>query len=230
MRHIITEKREAQVIESQKNAYTFGEYARKYVEIMDNGTLTAEKRNITGGGGSQSWIVYRLTDIMLMKAEALVQLAADNDDVKARQAFNIVQAVNLRALYNDNKNDSLTWSRCSKFDLEKMVLAERARELAFEGKRWFDMLRYNYRNVAIATDYSKTLNEMEDAKIPFAEHNDFFKSLLVRKYEGGAGAGVLAKMPTEPYLYWPIYTSEMDNNTNLIQNPVWVETETSKRN
>lgn len=198
-------------------------YTRKYVEIMDNGTLTAKKRNVTdGGGGSPTWIIYRLADVMLMKAEALVQLTGNNnEDVRARQAFNIVQAVNLRALYLDNRNDSLTWAKCEKLDLEKLVLAERARELAFEGKRWFDMLRYNYRNVAVATDYSKTLNEMEDAKIPFAEHNDFFKSLLVRKYEGGAGAGVLAKMPTEPYLYMPMNQNDIEVNPLLLQNPVY---------
>ena len=42
---------------------------------------------------AQNYIFYRLTDVMLMKAEALTQLAASDEDVQLRQAFNLVQAV-----------------------------------------------------------------------------------------------------------------------------------------
>ncbi len=51
---------------------------------------------------AQNYIFYRLTDVMLMKAEAQVQLAVDDDDIRLRQAFNLVQAVNNRSLYSGN--------------------------------------------------------------------------------------------------------------------------------
>ena len=55
---------------------------------------------------SANWIVYRLTDIMLMKAEALVQLAVDREngkDPKLSEAFKLVNAVNLRSNCDKNK-------------------------------------------------------------------------------------------------------------------------------
>lgn len=204
---------------------------RKYV--AQNGyNSTFSKETSTSSGRSsftQNWIVYRLTDIMLMKAEALVQLAAaatDADEAEAinQQAFDIVQYVNNRAL-PESSTAQLKYAVYSK-NMEMLVLQERGRELCFEGKRWFDLMRYNYRHLpdGAKADLTKTFAEMGTS---FVTNSEEMLNLATTKYPTSA---MKSKMPTEPYLYWPIYTSEMDNNTNLIQNPVWVETETSKRN
>ena len=171
---------------------------------------------------NQNWVVYRLTDIMLMKAEALVQLINDDyDDSRARVAFTLVQTVNTRAL--SSKLDSMKWNTYkAQHDLEGLVLEERARELCFEGKRWFDLLRYNYRHVD-GVNYAETFKEQAaNNNAAYVQNYSSMLDLMVQKYSTGGGA-VKTKMPTEPYLYMPIAQDEIDVNPNLFQNPVYSE-------
>jgi hypothetical protein len=55
--------------------------------------------------------------------------------------------------------------------------------------------------------------------------------LMARKYEAaGNGAGVIAKMRTEPTLYWPVSQSELKVNKNLRQNPVYSTADQYQKN
>lgn len=175
----------------------------------------------------QNWIVYRLTDIMLMKAEALVEIAAnDSDKVNLQQAFQLVQAVNQRSMAT-NSNDTLKWDNFkSKEAMELLVMAERERELCFEGKRWWDLMRFCYRHM---TGVAPTVILADQGSWP-ALHQPMLK-LIVRKYgEGGQGDAVAYKMKSEPYLYWPIQESETKVNTLLKQNPVYVQEKSTEKN
>ncbi len=202
---------------------------RKMIAQMGRGTSSQQARtnDRNYNNYAQNWIVYRLTDLLLMKAEALIQLTAkqneetgkseyDNEDIRARQAFNLIQAVNNRALATNAKSDSLKWNTYKSSDLEQLVLQERARELCFEGKRWFDLLRFNYRH-AEGVRYDVTLHEQGE---PYANNYAPMLDIMIKKYAAGGNA-VKAKMPTEPYLYMPIIQSEIDVNKKLNQNPVY---------
>ncbi len=175
----------------------------------------------------QNWIVYRLTDVMLMKAEALVETASnDSDAVTLQQAFALVQAVNQRSMAT-GASDTLKWDNFkSKSAMELLVLAERERELCFEGKRWFDLMRFSYRHMT-GVDINTRL--ADNAAWP-ALHPQMLK-FIVRKYgEGGTGDAVSYKMKSEPYLYWPILESETKVNNLLRQNPVYVQENSSSKN
>ena len=175
----------------------------------------------------QNWIVYRLTDVMLMKAEALVETAAnDSDAVTLQQAFQLVQAVNQRSMAT-GASDTLKWDDFkSKSDMELLVLAERERELCFEGKRWFDLVRFSYRHMT-GVDIN-TL--MADNTAWPALHPQMLR-FVVRKFgEGGTGDAVSYKMKSEPYLYWPIQESETKVNNLLRQNPVYVQESSTSKN
>ena len=174
----------------------------------------------------QNWIVYRLTDVMLMKAEALVELAADDEDTEnLERAFNLVQQVNKRSLQANYSTDTLKYDNYKTKDrMELLVLNERERELCFEGKRWFDLLRYNYRHTE-GIDLTKRITD-EDYEAPTIYPR--MLDMIVRKYEG-SGDAVKYKMKTEPYLYWPVAEGEIKVNSNLKQNPVWKQEETIKK-
>ena len=196
-------------------------------------TASETKSNDRSLGGAytsydQNWIVYRLTDIMLMKAEALVQTAAsDSDKVTLEQAFNLVQYVNKRSISEDGiqKGDTLKLANfTSKDDMELLVLAERERELCFEGKRWYDLVRYCYRHMDGVNINSRLADQTSWPKL----YSPMLK-LIVRKYMSG-GDAVSYKMKGEPFLYWPILEGEIKVNKLLKQNPVYIDEKSTSKN
>ena len=172
----------------------------------------------TSSTNSANWIFYRISDMMLMKAEALNLLYRDAsyDEEKQKEAFNLVREIFYRSnpyLYTTNKKnsdpDSLKFDKFTAVDgkdLGKLILAERQREFMFEGKRWFDLVRYAQRTGSTA---------------------DMLK-LLVRKYGDNQNA-IKAKLSTITSLFSPIYKDEMKANKLLHQNAVWKDNESTSK-
>lgn len=217
---------------------------RKYC-TMSFGTVYASKGNSTIGPDKQTgitsydhygmhWIVYRLSDVILMKAEALVQLATDDSDPVLGEAFNLVKVINDRswiapAIRNPQNNtiDSLRWSTYStKEGMDRLVLAERERELCFEGKRWFDLVRYCYRHMRDNTVKVDPTRLMADQGTLSAPLSDEMLKLMTRKFVDTGGESVIYKMKNEAFLYFPLLRSEVKVNHQLKQNPAWAEEET----
>jgi hypothetical protein len=134
------------------------------------------------------YIYYRLADIYLMKAEALIEL---NRNTEANELLRIIAE---RAA---QPYEMLT----SQDDLRKYLLNERGRELAMEGKRWFDLLRYAKRNNFENKDYIiEVLLQGSDIKL-----RPVLKSRL---------------LDTMSY-FLPIPENDIQFNPNLIQNPYY---------
>ena len=204
-------------------------------KMVDNSGTTVDVTSTVGERKStsrqyqefrQNWIVYRLTDVMLMQAEALVETAAsDSDQVTLRKAFNLVQAVNKRSM-KKNSADTLKFENFrSKSDFELLVLAERERELCFEGKRWWDLMRYCYRHME-GVNIKQRLADVAS----WPELYQPMLSFIVRKYSDSGGDAVSYKMKSEPYLYWPILESETKVNNLLKQNPVFHQEKSTAKN
>jgi len=208
----------------------YGYEVRKYVAnasesggnySMITSTSYATKNRAYDVQYQQNYIIYRLTDVMLMKAEALTALCSEADDIRLREAFNLVLAVNSRSKNIETSNDSIHWVAFNGgiSTMEELVLNERLRELAFEGKRWYDLLRYNYRHVE-GVDYTTTLysqNERGVAAVSNYNGNAIMKNWATRKLTNGDA--VAAKMSTEPKLYMPIPLSDLNVCPALRQNP-----------
>lgn len=140
-----------------------------------------------------NWVIYRLADIMLMRAEALVQLDRNNDDLK--EALRMVNKTYLRS---NLTSDSLLFTNYNnKGDMEKLVLRERQRELFFEGKRWFDLMRLVRRN------------------------NDPTAMLAYISPKLTGDNMQIKKMSVMNGLYFPVLKSEIEINPLLTQNPFY---------
>ncbi len=87
----------------------------------------------TGTERDANWNIYRYADILLIKAEAAIELN------KFDEANNLIRESLLRSgMPYEDKTD--------KIDLRDALLDEKGREFLFEGKRWFDLLRAAKRN------------------------------------------------------------------------------------
>ena len=149
-----------------------------------------------------NWIIYRLSDVMLIKAEACIM----KNDPDFQTAFSLINSINKRARnYTENvKSDSLAFSAYSsnKEEMEKLLMLERKREFMFEGKRWFDLVRKSLRDGNtnyLANEATKKQKENAVAiKIQFADINTIF---------------------------WPYNREELKKNTLLKQNSAYSDTE-----
>jgi len=84
------------------------------------------------------WFVYRYADILLLKAEALAWVG------RGQEAIDLINMIRTRAHALDFTAESPDPG--SPEDISTYILDERAREFAYEGKRWFDILRICKRN------------------------------------------------------------------------------------
>ncbi len=224
---------------------------RKMISVLPQTNLTQQGRGSIDrafGGIAQNYIVYRLSDVMLMKAEALVQLvdttglssldatakterqtAIDNE---LKKAFNLVEAVNTRSLLEANKGDAITWAKLTTMGrtgvdgLEKLILEERLRELCFEGKRWYDLLRFNYRHIR-GVNYNESLGAQGLEALPA---NDKTMLEYATRGKGDQAAGLQAKMRNEAYLYLPLPNSDVLLSPELKQNPAYGSNNQFERN
>ncbi len=146
------------------NCMGIGGFCWKYAGMDMNGNYYASSDEF-----EKNILVYRLAEIYLMKAEALVQLAWANDQDQAMllEAYKALYKVRNRAsavettdvtvgsyafqdIYWDelrnNQDFTLASNTLSCQAMEQFVLDEEGREMAFEGRRWFDVLRTAARN------------------------------------------------------------------------------------
>jgi hypothetical protein len=116
-------------------------------------------------------IMWRLADIYLMEAEAYAGIN------NTTQAINYLNKVRVRA-----GNGNYTGAT-DKATVERAIFDERGRELFFENKRWYDVVRFHYGGTIDAYNYVPNL-----------------------------------KGKTTP-LFWPLATTVLAANPNLVQTP-----------
>lgn len=158
----------------------------------------------------RNWIVYRLTDVMLMIAEAKAVVGA------YRECRDIVDAVHKRSLLDQEtglSNNENTAQKC--IDL---VMKERLLELCGEGKRWFDLVRYAER-----IGGGRNADPFQPQ---YMDGADGVKKMVENWLGKGAynrQQAVLENRIKNRYgLYSPVYYMELRANQYLFpQNPVW---------
>lgn len=155
-----------------------------------------------------NWIVYRLTDVMLMEAEAL-SLRADSAQKDLDKAFKLVKAVYYRSNpFKISRNDSISYTAGNPESMHALVLDERQRELCFESKRWFDLVRMALRD-------GDTKNMLDE--------------LVPHKYESNQSA-IRSKMASLDCLFFPIYEREIKTDSMLVQNPNYIIEDVFEKN
>lgn len=199
----------------EEGKYCVAKYAAQTInqkKISDNSTATGtDKVNPSWRtSASANWIFYRISDVLLMKAEALCRLNGGAEQFA--EAFALVEQIYNRSnpIINSTEDKLNSANYKTQEALEALILRERRREFYGEGKRWFDVVRYALRQ-----------ENSSEAAFELIE-NKFTGSLLniaKNKYKQGVQV-----------LYAPIYETELKANPNLNQNPIWSQSETIVKN
>lgn len=196
--------------EAGQRVYSIGKYTYQSIthDNLEDNSEGTENAFISTGSFNSNWIIYRLSDVLLMKAEAITRLDAPTTE-QLQDAFNCVTMI----LYRSNPSVTTDRDKLSFTDYQEpsqlfdLVMRERRREFFGEGKRWFDLVR-------MAEHDGTTTNML---------------TLLLTKYATNTNA-VRAKLASMNSLYSPVYENELKVNPNLHQNPAWEKEETIERN
>ena len=179
------------------------------IEALSSTPKARYSSKYTQGQNGSNWVIYRLSDIMLLKAEALSQklLEGSTEEVIEHnksildEAFTLVNAVNKRSLcypLSELKDTLVRDEYKDKTAMDKLVYQERQRELMFEGKRWYDLVRI-----------SRRTGDTSDLSVAALRKVQTSAALIQNK---------LAKMDA---IYWPYNLDEIKVNKNLVQNPAF---------
>ena len=135
---------------------------------------------------------------MLMKAEALIEQSND----KFEDAFSLINAVSKRAVnsFAPGTGEVLKFDdyKDSKENMEQLVMDERQRELMFEGKRWYDLVRIA-RRTGTTKELAKTVTKKQLTNI----------------------SGIQIRLADPNALYLPYFRNEIKVNPFLQQNPAY---------
>lgn len=193
-----------------------GSFVWKHMGVTREGAALSTIRTRATMTGNP--IIYRLAEIYLIKAEALVQQAkaleaAGDTTIDMYQKLN--DAWDLVKTIRDRSNATETTDLCSQVTkltdldcttMDKFVYEERIREMMYEGKRWFDALRYAKRN-----NYGG----------PGSPGLTYLSNMAVYGASASKVTSLQTKLKNHDFHYLPIAQDELDANKELKQNPFY---------
>ena len=162
-------------------------FAWKYV---GSPTKTQER---TEDAYDPNFILYRVAEVILMKAEALVMQGEGRWD----EALALVNEIRTRANVNE-----VTVSPVNEGNLLEAILDERTMELAAEGKAWYDMLRMGRRD-------------------NFKYKERFIVGRLLDYNTQSTTSWFKSVLSDNNSLFLPVWDTELENNSKLVQNPFY---------
>ena len=185
-------------LESEGTSYAITKYTRPSASFSLQRLGIVNIADSRRASANSNWIFYRLSDVMLMKAEALIM----RGEADWPEAFKLINNVYKRAnnIAPETTTGSLAYETysSSKEKMEELLFEERHREFLFEGKRWYDLVRWARRN-------GKT---------------ERLVSCAIRKYRQDINV-IRIKLTDPNYIYFPYAKSELKVNPLLKQNPAF---------
>ncbi len=223
---------QAQDVRYYQNVYDRGSQSYAITKYAyDELTLSFSSGSLEYSGATfrnqvqANWIIYRYTEVLLFEAEAYImkakQIAPAGEDSLTQvaslkeykdKAFNLIDAVNARSINSDNFNitpntltQAISYSNSTTVnELESVLFKERRRELMFEGKRWYDLVRMARRD----------------------GNQERLLSFVEKKYDSATLSAVKIKLKNPYAMYFPMAKDEVRNSQGVLkQNPAYKDDE-----
>jgi len=165
-------------------------------------------RNVAGASSAYTVYEYaypmmRLADLYLLCAEAINEASGPGAD-----AYSMIDQVRARSGLAGVVASWAAFSRSpakptTQAGLREIIRRERAIELMFEGKRFWDLRRWKTAQQTLNTNITGWSVREKDAQLFYRQVNLYSRTFGVRDY------------------LWPLSLGEMRRNSKLKQNPGW---------
>lgn len=173
------------------------------------------------------YIIMRYADVLLMYAEAKIELNQIDESV-----LNAINQVRARGFETSVENHSLypAITTTNQSELRKAVRLERRVEFANEGLRYMDLIRWRLASKALNTKNYGLVYPTSELVDKVVSKNLWFWASTPKIDEDGIAdfsemeqAGQIAVLSQrvweERQYLWPIYTTELEGCPNIQQNP-----------
>lgn len=217
-----------------------GDPQEQYGRVGSAFTAATRTQNI-GSRDYPNWILYRMTEIMLFRAEAEIELAFNMDgsaqpaDTTATQPT----GAKTRATSIADNGSSLQTAEELKNDAFKLISAVYRRSNPIVKTQ----SKYAPTQPTYLPEYRKLLMNERRREFLFEGKRYYdlvrlsrrvgntqeFRTALSSKY-GDAGASVAIKMIQMDFMYMPVLRDEMKVNPNLVQNSCYLDQEENVKN
>lgn len=175
----------------------------KHLVGNDNDHIIGCGTSMSRMATSLSTHLLRLSDVYLIYAEAVLGNNATTSDSSALKAFNAVRG---RSVQGYEPKTSITWN-----DIWK----ERRLELACEGDRWYDYVRWHYYEPA------KAIAELKAQKRSwYAGLNNYYKTGTFNAADVYYDANPSIPNITDAHFKLPFPDTDLTMNPNLLKDPV----------
>ena len=171
------------------------------------------------GGVECDYVIMRYADVLLMYAEAKIELNEIDDSVL--KAINMVRARGFGVAVTQTDSYPVVTNEGQE-KLRQVVRLERRVELAKENLRYMDLIRWKLASKALNTkNYGLVYKATADSKAGwFWASTPSIDDDGIADFSGVSNAAVLSQrvFPEHQYL-WPIPTADLEICPNLKQNP-----------
>lgn len=152
---------------------------------------------LIGTGFNPNWVIYRLPHILFNKAEAM----------NRSQGSAAINEINAMVYSMEERSGVINYELISGGvkSVEELILQYKLKETAFEGTRWFDLVRIGKRQWDENLTGEDNILVRNLVSIMNEEDKIFVKGLL----------------NNPEAWYFPISNGEIDINQNLVQNPFY---------
>lgn len=219
-----------QSVVERGTSYGICKYAYSSVSITGTSSgVDLSESTMRNSSSQPNWIIYRYSEVLLFEAEANIMKAKSINPSGAdslamafevsgylNKAFDLIDAVNKRAIgyiAEEGVSKPFNPKTLSKEDypsvsmMENLLFQERRRELMFEGKRWFDLVRISRRD----GNQNRMLRFLSD------------------KFSASVYSAVKIRLKDPYAMYFPMAKDEVKNSQGVLrQNPVYKDDEDVK--
>ena len=157
-------------------------------------------QDITGGARvhqDANFILYRVAEIMLMKAQALAMKGQDS----WQEAINLINRVRNRAGLD---NFDVDVSELDELTLLEEILDQKEMEFIAEGKRWYDLLWFG--------------------RIDNNKYKKQFINKIIESNQTTNQQWILSVLQDPNAWYMPLPQADIEHNKLLVQNPYYSST------